>query len=99
MTAPCLWVANDCTADESDPSLAGGLAHSPMTPTGGRFRLVILADFGSRRPDIERNLGQHRKLRPLGVRLLQRVAQAVNGIAVGEHHPNQTDLQLHANPL
>ena len=69
-----------------------------MTPAGGR-RFVILAAFASRRPDIGRNFRQHRKLCFLGLRLLQRVAQIANGTAVGEHLPDQSKIQLHANPL
>ena len=88
MTARRLWIANDRAADESNTNLACRITHGAMTRAGGRFHLVILADFASRRPSIERNLRQYRKLCPLGVRPLQRVAQAANGIAVGEHHPD-----------
>ena len=88
VTPPRLRITNDRAADESDTNLACRITHGAMTRAGGRFHLVILADFASRRPSIERNLRQYRKLCPLGVRPLQRVAQAANGIAVGEHHPD-----------
>ena len=70
-----------------------------MTRAGGRFRLVVLSDFRSRRPDIEWDLRQHRKLRPLGVRLLQRLTQSPNSIAFGEYHSDQGNIQLHVTPL
>src|SRR5437868_4323176 len=35
MTAPCVRIANNCTADESYSNLAGGVAHRSMTPTSG----------------------------------------------------------------
>src|SRR5437867_4703062 len=89
VTPPRLRITNDRAADESDTNLACRITHGAMTGADGRFRLVVLSDFRSRRPDIEWDLRQQRKLCPLGVRLLQRLTQSANSIAFGEYHPDQ----------